>query len=137
MEAYRISLAHLFDPLMAVHTSNVEPLPHQISAVYEAMLPRQPLRRAASEAPELVVSNRFGGLEAEGGGFCAELLDILAQDLPLLTTVAKRHVADWQRFTGGATVLPAQADVVAEWLAAALGGVDRDGCHGAERPEPT
>lgn len=44
LEAYRINLAHLFDPMMAVHTSNVEPLPHQISAVYEAMLPRQPLR---------------------------------------------------------------------------------------------
>jgi hypothetical protein len=28
LEAYRISLAHLFDPMMAVHTSNVEPLPH-------------------------------------------------------------------------------------------------------------
>lgn len=41
-EAYRINLAHLFDPMMAVHTSNVEPLPHQITAVYEAMLPRQP-----------------------------------------------------------------------------------------------
>lgn len=34
-EAYRINLAHLFDPMMAVHTSNVEPLPHQITAVYE------------------------------------------------------------------------------------------------------
>ncbi|MDR4520086.1 MAG: hypothetical protein R3E36_05730 [Nitrosomonas sp.] len=44
LEAYRISQAALFDPMMAVHTSNVEPLPHQISAVYEAMLPRQPLR---------------------------------------------------------------------------------------------
>jgi pyruvate/2-oxoacid:ferredoxin oxidoreductase alpha subunit len=31
LEAYRIHLAHLFDPMMAVHTSNVEPLPHQIS----------------------------------------------------------------------------------------------------------
>ena len=29
VEAYRINLAHLFDPMMAVHTSNVEPLPHQ------------------------------------------------------------------------------------------------------------
>jgi hypothetical protein len=38
-EAYRINLAHLFDPMMAVHTSNVEPLPHQITAVYESMLP--------------------------------------------------------------------------------------------------
>src|SRR5205814_511723 len=38
-EAYRIRLAYLFDPLLAVHTSLVEPLPHQITAVYEAMLP--------------------------------------------------------------------------------------------------
>jgi superfamily II DNA or RNA helicase len=51
LEAYRISLAHLFDPLMAVHTSNVEPLPHQISAVYEAMLPRQPLRYVLADDP--------------------------------------------------------------------------------------
>src|SRR5690606_6306978 len=40
LEAWRITQAALFDPMMAVHTSNVEPLPHQISAVYESMLPR-------------------------------------------------------------------------------------------------
>jgi len=34
-EAHRIRLAHLFDPVLAVHTSLVEPLPHQITAVYE------------------------------------------------------------------------------------------------------
>jgi superfamily II DNA or RNA helicase len=51
LEAYRISLAHLFDPMMAVHTSNVEPLPHQISAVYESMLPRQPLRFVLADDP--------------------------------------------------------------------------------------
>ena len=50
-EALRIKLAHLFDPMMAVHTSNVEPLPHQISAVYEAMLPRQPLRFVLADDP--------------------------------------------------------------------------------------
>ena len=33
-EAHRIRLAHLFDPVLAVHTSLVEPLPHQITAVY-------------------------------------------------------------------------------------------------------
>ena len=43
-EAQRIRLAHLFDPVLAVHTSVVDPLPHQITAVYESMLPRQPLR---------------------------------------------------------------------------------------------
>lgn len=51
LEAYRISQAALFDPMMAVHTSNVEPLPHQISAVYEAMLPRQPLRFVLADDP--------------------------------------------------------------------------------------
>ncbi|WP_419605693.1 DEAD/DEAH box helicase, partial [Thiolapillus sp.] len=51
LEAYRINLAHLFDPMMAVHTSNVEPLPHQISAVYEAILPRQPLRFVLADDP--------------------------------------------------------------------------------------
>ncbi len=50
-EAYRIDLAHLFDPYLAVHTSAVEPLPHQISAVYEAMLPRQPLRYVLADDP--------------------------------------------------------------------------------------
>lgn len=51
LEAQRIRLAHLFDPMMAVHTSNVEPLPHQITAVYESMLPRQPLRYVLADDP--------------------------------------------------------------------------------------
>ena len=50
-EAQRIRLAHLFDPLLAVHTSDVEPLPHQITAVYEEMLPRQPLRFLLADDP--------------------------------------------------------------------------------------
>ena len=50
-EAQRIRLAHLFDPVLAVHTSVVDPLPHQITAVYEAMLPRQPLRFLLADAP--------------------------------------------------------------------------------------
>ena len=50
-EALRIRLAHLFDPMLAVHTSRVEPLPHQITAVYETMLPRQPLRFLLADDP--------------------------------------------------------------------------------------
>ncbi len=50
-EAQRIRLAHLFDPLLAVHTSVVDPLPHQITGVYEAMLPRQPLRFLVADDP--------------------------------------------------------------------------------------
>ena len=51
VEAKRMDLAFLFDPMMAVHTSNVEPLPHQITAVYECMLPRQPLRFVLADDP--------------------------------------------------------------------------------------
>ena len=50
-EAQRIRLAHLFDPVLAVHTSVVDPLPHQITAVYESMLPRQPLRFLLADDP--------------------------------------------------------------------------------------
>ncbi len=50
-EANRIRMAHLFDPVLAVHTSLVDPLPHQITAVYEAMLPRQPLRYLLADDP--------------------------------------------------------------------------------------
>jgi len=50
-EALRIRLAHLFDPYLAVHTSNLEPLPHQIRAVYGEMLPRQPLRFLLADDP--------------------------------------------------------------------------------------
>src|SRR5690606_25119916 len=50
-EAYRIRLAHLFDPHQAVHTSVLEPLPHQVPAVYGEMLPRQPLRLLLADDP--------------------------------------------------------------------------------------
>lgn len=50
-EAYRIRMAYLFDPWMAVHLSQVDPLPHQITAVYGEMLPRQPLRFLLADDP--------------------------------------------------------------------------------------
>lgn len=50
-EENRIKLAHYFDPYLAIHTSLVDPLPHQISAVYGEMLPRQPLRFLLADDP--------------------------------------------------------------------------------------
>lgn len=50
-EAWRIHYAHLFDPYLAVHTSDVEPLPHQITAVYQEMLGRLPLRYVLADDP--------------------------------------------------------------------------------------
>ncbi|MCA9450939.1 MAG: DEAD/DEAH box helicase family protein, partial [Candidatus Omnitrophica bacterium] len=50
-EAQRIRLAYNFDPHLAIHSSDVDPLPHQITAVYESMLPRQPLRYLLADDP--------------------------------------------------------------------------------------
>lgn len=50
-EALRIRMAGQFDPMLAVHTSELEPLPHQIRAVYGEMLPRTPLRFLLADDP--------------------------------------------------------------------------------------
>ena len=50
-EALRIRLAHLFDPHVGVNASQIEPLPHQLTAVYDAMLGRQPLRFLLADDP--------------------------------------------------------------------------------------
>ena len=50
-EARRIELAHLFDPFTAVETAGIDPLPHQIEAVYQRLLPMQPLRFLLADDP--------------------------------------------------------------------------------------
>jgi SNF2 family DNA or RNA helicase len=44
VEAERIRIAHQFDPLFAVNSSIVEPLPHQVEAVYHYLLPLPRIR---------------------------------------------------------------------------------------------
>jgi superfamily II DNA or RNA helicase len=43
-EAERIRIAHQFDPLFAVNASIVDPLPHQVEAVYRYLLPLPRIR---------------------------------------------------------------------------------------------
>jgi superfamily II DNA or RNA helicase len=50
-EALRIRYAALFDPMLAVATSDLRPLPHQIKAVYGDMLPRVPMRFLLADDP--------------------------------------------------------------------------------------
>ncbi len=87
-EAYRINLAHIFDPYLAVHTSSIEPLPHQISAVYQEMLPRLPLRFILADDPG-------SGKTIMTGLFIKEL--IVRGDLKRCMIVSPGNLAEqWQ-----------------------------------------
>lgn len=88
-EACRIELAHLFDSRLAVHASLIEPLPHQIRAVYEDMLPRQPLRFLLADDPG-------AGKTIMAGLYMKEL--ILRGDARRCLVVAPGSlVAQWQQ----------------------------------------
>ena len=50
-EARRMKWAHLSDPFAAVDTSNIEPYPHQIDAVYNRFLEQKPLRFLLADDP--------------------------------------------------------------------------------------
>jgi SNF2 family DNA or RNA helicase len=87
-EAFRIHMAYLFDPWLAVHISFVEPLPHQITAVYGEMLPRQPLRFLLADDPG-------SGKTIMAGLLIKELM--LRGDLERCLIVAPGNLAEqWQ-----------------------------------------
>ena len=50
-EARRMQMAHLADPFAAVDTSNIDPYPHQIDAVYNRLLDLKPLRFLLADDP--------------------------------------------------------------------------------------
>ena len=75
------------------------------------------LRQALADRVDLVAVNRFGALEAAGGGFAGELLALLSEEIPVLTIVAPKHLAHWHDFTGGlATPLPPTMAALHAWF---------------------
>jgi len=76
------------------------------------------LREALRDDPDLVIVSRFGTLEAEGGGFSAEMLALMEAGVPLLTVTAQKHLEAWRRFTGGAAAeLPVELGAIESWFA--------------------
>jgi hypothetical protein len=75
------------------------------------------LRRALSERVDLAIVNRFGKLEAEGGGLAGEFLTLIAEGIPVLTVVTEKHLERWLEFTGGLSALLApEAAALDAWF---------------------
>ncbi len=51
LEAWRIRLAYEYDPHLAVSVSQIDPLPHQLEAVYQYLLPRARIRFLLADDP--------------------------------------------------------------------------------------
>lgn len=67
-------------------------------------------------APALLVVNKFGCLESLGGGLRAEMFEAVARGIPVLTSLDRRHRAQWDEMTGGAgTMLTADRAALEQW----------------------
>lgn len=74
------------------------------------------LRHALAEMPDLVIVNRFGNMEAKGRGFAADMLAIMAENIPVLTAVSEQYQQQWLEFTGFAGVLlPLNRNDILQW----------------------
>jgi hypothetical protein len=71
---------------------------------------------------DVLVLNRFGKAEAEGGGLRSVIERAIESGLPVLIAVREDFLPAWEAFHGGlAGALPADAARIAEWALAATG----------------
>lgn len=76
------------------------------------------LRTAIAQRAELTVVNRFGALEAAGGGFSIELLALMGEMIPVLTLTTPQYLDAWRHFTGSRGVeLPLRRKALEQWFA--------------------
>jgi hypothetical protein len=76
---------------------------------------------AATRRPALMVINKFGKLEAEGGGLIPLIVASLDDGVPLLVGVPERNWAAWTEFAGDmADTLPPEPGDVLAWLRKAV-----------------
>ena len=77
------------------------------------------LRQAHADGVDVVVTNRFGRLEAEGSGFVAEIAALAEAGIPVLTIVAPQYLSAWRALTGelGQDLpLPQSVQALNAWL---------------------
>jgi hypothetical protein len=77
------------------------------------------LDSARATAPDLLIVNRFGRLESEGGGMLAEIGRAFADGVPLIVCVPKRYLDAWDAFACGLEAkLPPRRQAIDSWWAA-------------------
>jgi nucleoside-triphosphatase THEP1 len=68
---------------------------------------------------DLVIINKFGRAESEGGGLLSCIADAISAGIPILTTVREPYIAAWNMYHGGLAVeLPTKIDTILQWYVA-------------------
>lgn len=76
------------------------------------------IERSFDDNPSLLVLNKFGKVEAEGGGMCGVMAKALERGIPVVIGVPARNLKSWRNFADGfSTELPEDTDRIADWLA--------------------
>lgn len=71
--------------------------------------------------PEIVILNRFGKGESEGGGLRAVFEAAALRGIPILTSVKESYLQDWENFASGLSLrLAADQRQVLTWCLAAV-----------------
>jgi nucleoside-triphosphatase THEP1 len=82
-----------------------------------AMIETELLASLAAQ-PDLLIVNKFGKTEVEGGGLRQVIARAMELDIPVLVGVPRRNLASWNEFVGE-FALAAETDMAVErWLAA-------------------
>lgn len=75
------------------------------------------LQSLHDDAPVLLVVNKFGKIEADGGGMRQAIAEAADHGIPVLVGVPARNLDRWRAFVGPlATELAADAAAIADWL---------------------
>lgn len=75
------------------------------------------LIQALSEKPDVLILNKFGKVEAEGGGLRDVMAIAVENDIPIIVGVPMRNIEQWRVFAEGlAQECPVDSAYVRRWL---------------------
>lgn len=91
----------------------------------------QKVRASLDGKPDLVILNKFGKTEAEGGGFRPLIADAIEAGLPMLIGVPWRNIESWRLFAG-----PLSCEIHLETFGKPVSGQSLRAHWGLALPEP-